>query len=70
MSRSYSTNHRAHGSCMPKKEKKKTYQVRDHRERCRRVSAEYGTAEEDLNECLVRMEQLIRDTAGATRALS
>ena len=27
-------------------------QVRAHRERCRRVSAEYGTAEEDLNECL------------------
>ena len=53
-----------------KKGKKKTYQVRDHRERCRRVSAEYGTAEEDLNECLGRMEQLIRDTAGATRALS
>ena len=52
------------------KGKKKTYQVRDHRERCRRVSAEYGTAEEDLNECLVRMGQLIRDTAGATHALS
>ena len=28
------------------------------------VSAVYGTAEEDLNECLDRMGQLKRDTAG------
>ena len=41
-----------------------------HRERCRRMSAEYGTAEEDLNDCLGRMGQLIHDTAGAIHALS
>ena len=40
--------------------------IRAHRVRCRRVSAEFETAEEDLNECLARMGQLIRDTAGAT----
>ena len=55
---------------MSAKKKKKTYQVRAHRERCPPVSAEYGTAEEDLNECLVRMGQFIRDNAGATHALS
>ena len=33
------------------------------------MSAEYGTAEEDLNDCLGRMDQLIRDTAGAIHAL-
>ena len=41
-------------------------QIRAHRDR---VSAEFETAEEELNECLGRVEQLIRDTAGATRAL-
>ena len=45
-------------------------QIRAHRDRCRRVSAEYGTAQKDLNECLGAMGQLIRDTAGATHALS
>ena len=45
-------------------------QVRAHRERCRRVSAEYKTAEEDLNECLGCAGQLIRDIAGATHTLS
>ena len=44
--------------------------IRAHRERCRRVSEEYGTAEEDLNECPGRMGQLMRDTAGATHASS
>ena len=39
-------------------------QIRDHKHRRRRVSAEYGTAEEDLNECRGRMEQLTRDIAG------
>ena len=34
------------------------------------MSAEHGTAEEDQNEGLGRMGQLIRDTAGATHALS
>ena len=29
--------------------------IRAHRECCRRVSAEYGTAKKDLNECLGRM---------------
>ena len=70
MFRSYRTTHCAHGSSLPKKSKKKKYHVRAHRERCRRVSAEYGTAEEDLNECLVGMKQLIRHSAGATHALS
>ena len=45
-------------------------QIRAHREHSRRVSAEYGTAEEDPNECVECVGQLIRDTAGATHALS
>ena len=39
-----------------------------HRERFRRVSAEYGTTEDNLNECQERVGQLIR--AGDTRAWS
>ena len=38
-------------------------QIKAHRDRSSRVSEEYGTAEEDLNECLERMEQVLRDTA-------
>ena len=34
------------------------------------MSAEFEIAEEDLNEFLGRMGQVIRDTAGATNALS
>ena len=45
-------------------------QIRAHRDRCRRVWTECGTAEEELNECLGRMDQLIRDTAVAPHALS
>ena len=45
-------------------------QIRAHRERCRRVLVEYETAEEDLIECLGRVGQLIRGTAGGTHALS
>ena len=44
--------------------------IRAHWDRCRRATAEFVTAEEDLNDCLGRTEQLIRDTAGATYALS
>ena len=45
-------------------------QIRARRDRCRRVTAEFVTAEEDLNDCLGRMEQLALDTARATHALS
>ena len=45
-------------------------QVKVHRERCRRFSAVFRTAEEDLYERLGRLGQLIRVTAGATHALS
>ena len=42
-----------------------------HRECYRRVLVvEYGTAEETLNESRGRVGQLIRDTSGATHALS
>ena len=39
-------------------------------DRCRRATVEFVTAEEDLNDCLGRMGRLIKDTAGATHALS
>ena len=41
-----------------------------YRERCRCLSAVCGKAEQDLNESLGRVGQFIRDTAGATHALS
>ena len=49
----HSTTHCAHGSCLPKKRKNiKSGLTENAAAVCRR---EYGTAEEDLNECLVRM---------------
>ena len=44
--------------------------IRTHWDRCRRVTKELETAEEDLNDSLGGMGQLIKDTAGATHALS
>ena len=38
--------------------------IRAHNERCRRVGGVRETAEEDLNGCLGRVCQLIRDIAG------
>ena len=45
-------------------------EVKAHGERRRRVSAEYGTAREDLNECLGCVGQLTSDFSGVTYALS
>ena len=45
-------------------------QMRTHRDRCRRATKEFETAEDDFNECLGSMEQLTQDTAEATHALS
>ena len=45
-------------------------QIRARRYRCRRATKEFETAEEDLNDSLGRLGQLLKDTAGATHALS
>ena len=39
-------------------------------DRCRRATAEFVTAEEDLNDCLGRVGRPIKDKGGATHALS
>ena len=39
-------------------------------DRCRRTTAEFVTADEDLNDCIGRMGRPVEDTAGATHALS
>ena len=70
MFRSYRTTHCAHGSCLPKKEKKKTYQVRAHRERCRRVSAEYRDRRGRLERVPGPHGAAHTRPAGATHALS
>ena len=44
--------------------------ISSHREQCRRATKELVTAEEELNDSLGRLGQLIKDTAGATHALS
>ena len=41
-----------------------------HRDQCRRATKELVSAEEELNDSLGRLGQLIKDTAGATHALS
>ena len=44
--------------------------IRTYRFRCRRATKELETAEKDFNDSLALMSQLIKDTAGATHALS
>ena len=44
-------------------------QTKIHRDRCSSVSAELTAAKEDLNECLDRIEWLMRDSRGNTRVV-
>ena len=45
-------------------------QIRAHRDRCRRATAEFVTAEEDLNDCLGRKGQLVKDSGSNTHTWS
>ena len=44
--------------------------ISSHREQCQRATKELASAAEEVNDSLGRLGQLIKDTAGATHALS